>query len=57
MSDLLTALGSLFTFLTTQLGNVATFFTTNTIGQIILGVALFSVVFNVVVAIVNKIHR
>lgn len=57
MSNLIDALGSLFTFLTTQLGNIATFFTTNVIGQIILGVALFSVVFNIVVAIINKIHR
>ena len=57
MNDLITALTSLFTFLTTQMGNIATFFTTNTIGQIILGVALFSVVFNIVVAIINKVHK
>ena len=57
MSDLITALTTLFTFLTTQMGNIATFFTTNVIGQIILGVALFSVVFNIVVAIINKVHR
>lgn len=57
MTDLITALTSLFTFLTTQMSNIATFFTTNVIGQIILGVALFSVVFNIVVAIINKVHR
>lgn len=57
MNDLITALTSLFTFLTTQMSNIATFFTSNVIGQIILGVALFSVVFNIVVAIINKVHR
>lgn len=57
MSDLISALGSLFTFLTTQLGNIADFFTESTIGQIILGIAIFGVVFNVIMAIVNKVHK
>ena len=57
MSDFLTAIGSLFTFLITQLGNVANFFTTTTIGQIILGVALFGIVANLVVLIINKIRN
>lgn len=57
MSDLITALTSLFSFLTTQLTNIANFFTTNVIGQIILGVALFSVAVNIVIMIVNKVHK
>lgn len=56
MSDLLTALGSLFTFLITQMGTIATFFTTNVIGQIILGVAIFYLVFNIVLTIINKLR-
>ena len=56
MSDLITALSSLFTFLTTQMGTIANFFTTNVIGQIILGVALFSVVFNIITMIIRKIR-
>lgn len=56
MSDLITALGSLFTFLSTQMTNIANFFTTSVIGQIILGIAIFGVVVNVVMAIVKKIH-
>lgn len=55
MADLITALGSLFTFLITQMGNIADFFTSNTIGQIILGIAVFYVVFNIVVIIINKL--
>ena len=56
MSDLITALTSLFTFLTTQMTSIATFFTTSIIGQIILGIAIFSVVFRVILSIVNKIR-
>lgn len=56
MTELITALTSLFTFLTTQMGNIATFFTTNLIGQIILGVAVFSLVFNIVLALINKLR-
>lgn len=56
MADLISALTALFTFLTTQMGNIATFFTTNLIGQIILGVAIFSLVFNIVLALINKLR-
>lgn len=56
MQDLITALSALFTFLITQMGNVATFFTTNLIGQIILGVAVFSLVLNIIVMIINKLR-
>ncbi len=55
MADLITALGSFFSFIITQMGNVADFFTTSTIGQIILGVGLFALVFNIVVAVINKL--
>lgn len=55
MSDLLTAFGSLFTFLITQMGAIATFFTSNLIGQIILGIAVFSVVFSIITTIVDKL--
>lgn len=54
MSDLLTALGSLFTFLFTQLGNFANFFTTNILGQIILGVILFSIITSLLTYIMNR---
>ena len=57
MTDLITALTSLFTFLTTQLTNIANFFTTSVIGQLILGVALFSIAVNIVIMIVNKVHK
>lgn len=55
MADLITALGSFFTFIISQMGNIADFFTTSTIGQIILGVGLFALVFNIVVAVINKL--
>ena len=55
MSDIITALTALFTFLITQLGNVASFFTTNDLGLLILGLAVFTLVVNVVLSIVNKV--
>lgn len=54
MADFISAIGSLFTFLITQMGNIATFFTSNLIGQIILGIAIFSLVLNVVLSFINK---
>lgn len=54
MADLLTALGSLFTFLFTQLGNFADFFTSNTLGQILLGLIVFSVISSIVMSIIKK---
>lgn len=55
MSDFITAMSSLFTFLITQLGNIATFFTTNLIGQIILGCALFGLAFDIIYSIIKRI--
>ena len=56
MSDIITALTALFTFLTTQLGNIASFFTTNDLGLLILGIAIFTLVVNVVLSVVNKVR-
>lgn len=56
MSDFLTAIGSLFTFLFTQLGNFSSFFTTNVLGQIILGVVLFGVITSLLMFIINRIR-
>ena len=56
MSDFLSAMSSLFTFLFTQLGNVASFFTTNLLGQIILGVVIFSLVVSLLLAVVNHLR-
>lgn len=55
MSDFITAMSSLFTFLITQLGNIGTFFTTNLIGQIILGCALFGLAVDIVYSIIKRI--
>ena len=57
MSALLSALSDLFSFLITQMTNIANFFTTSTIGMVILGIAIFSVVFEVVSAILSKLHK
>lgn len=56
MSDIITALTALFTFLTTQLSNVATFFTTSDLGLLILGISLFVLVVNVVLSVVAKVR-
>ena len=55
MSDFITAISSLFTFLITQLGNIATFFTSNLIGQIILGCAMFGLAFDIIYSVIRKI--
>ena len=57
MSDFITAMSSLFTFLITQLGNIGTFFTTNLIGQIILGCALFGLAVDIVYSIIKRIKQ
>lgn len=54
MSDLISALNTLFTFLFTQLGNFANFFTTNVIGQIIVGIVLFSIITSLLTYILNR---
>lgn len=56
MSDLLSALSSLFAFLFTQMGNFASFFVTNTLGQIILGCVLFSLIITLLIHVVAKIR-
>ncbi len=56
MSDLLSAFTTLFTFLVNGLTTISTFFTTNLIGQIILGLAVFSVVVNIIVHIIDKLR-
>lgn len=57
MSDLITALTSLFTFLFAQLGNIATFFTSNTLGQVILGLVIFSIVVNVAISFFSHFRK
>lgn len=56
MSDLITAFSSLFTFLISALGDIADFFTSNTIGILILGIAVFGLVFTFIINLINKIH-
>ena len=48
MENLTTALATLFSFLFDQLTYVANFFISNTLGQVILGIALFCLGFNIV---------
>lgn len=57
MSDFVSAMSTLFTFLFTQLGNLSTWFTTTLIGQIILGVILFTFITYVVGFILSKVRR
>lgn len=56
MSDFITAMGSLFTFLIAQLGAIATFFVTSILGQIIVGISLFALVFTLLVHIIIKLR-
>lgn len=56
MSDLLTAFGSLFTFLFTQMGNFANFFVSNTLGQIILGCVIFSLIITLLMHVIHKVR-
>ena len=49
MSTFINNLRTLFSFLFDILGDVATFFTTNTLGIIILGIIVFSILVDVVV--------
>ena len=53
MSTLLDTLGSVFNFLITQMSNCANFFTTTTLGQLILGVILLSIIVNVVLRLIK----
>lgn len=53
MSELLDALGSLFTFLFAQMGNFATFFVTNTLGQVVLGCVLFTLIIYLLIHVIR----
>ena len=57
MSDFLSAMGTLFTFLFSQLGSCATFFTSNTFGQIIFGIVLFGLIITLFVKILTILKR
>ena len=54
MSNFTSALGDLFDFLFDQLSNFADFFTTNTLGMIILGIVLFSIITSLVMHLINR---
>ena len=56
MVSLLEDLGALFSFMLDQLSDIADFFTSNTIGQIILSVSLFAIIFNIGLSFFNKIR-
>ena len=56
MSDFISAMSSLFTFVISQLSNIADFFVESTLGQIILGVALFSLIFTLISYVIDKFH-
>lgn len=56
MSDLLSALSSLFTFLFAQMGAFATFFVTNTLGQVILGTVLFTLIVYLLIHVISKMR-
>lgn len=56
MSEFITALSSLFTFLIGQLTSISSFFTDSTLGQIILGIAIFSLVASIIMSFVNKLR-
>ena len=55
MSSLLTNLGLLFDFLLNQMGSLSAFFVSNTLGQIILGLVVFSVVFSFLTYVIKKV--
>lgn len=56
MSDLLNNLSSLFTFMFTQMGNFANFFVNNTLGQVILGGVLFSLIIYLLVIVISHVR-
>ena len=57
MSNLLNLLGDLFTFLMTQLGNMGNFFVNTTLGQVILGMSVFYVIFEIVYNVISNRHK
>ena len=56
LTDLISALRSVVSFLLSMMTEVADFFTTSLLGQLILGCALAGVVVNIVNHFLNKIH-
>lgn len=56
MSDLISLLGTLFTFLLNQLSSFANFFTSNTLGIVILGLTIFGLLVNLLVYILHNIR-
>lgn len=54
MADFLSALGSFFTFMLSQMTAFSQFFVTTTLGQIILGVIILTVVVKLVVYLINR---
>lgn len=56
MSDLITALTTLFTFLFNQLGTFASFFITNTLGVVILGLIIFSILVYLLIYILRNLR-
>ena len=54
ITDLLGILRELFGFLVDMLGDFAEFFTTNMLGQIILGIIIFSIMASLVSYIINR---
>lgn len=53
MTNVLNGLRDVIGFLFEELGSIASFFTTNNLGIIILGVALFCIVVSVILSIVK----
>ena len=56
MSEVITTLTILFSFLIDEITAIAEFFTTTTLGMLVLGIALFPVAFNVVFSVINKVR-
>ena len=57
MTDLLSSFGDLFSFILDSMSDIANFFTTNLIGQLILGVSLFSVAWVFLSSFIDKFHH
>lgn len=57
MSNFINAMSDLFSFLFTQLGNMSTWFLNNLLGQIILGVLIFTFIVSLFGYILSKMRR
>lgn len=56
MSDLMSAFSTLFTFLFEQLGSFANFFVSNTLGVVILGMVVFSIMIYLIMYILRNLR-